>query len=166
MDSPAARSAFDRLFASFYNLTKLLQRGIDSISRLHSQRNPDKLISKGMSIGDNQWLVWLDLTTHWRKMYNDPSLPQRLCVRLIRLELLRKGKPRLIWLVTTLLDAHSHSRQEIEDLYRGRWKIETRIGELKTTLKMNVLRSKGAKAVSYDVAATILAYIRRPSAML
>ena len=149
---------FDRQFSSFYNLTKLLQRGVDSISRLHHHRDPCKLISQGRAIGHNQWLVWLDLVPHRRRKYNDPSLPQRVCVRLIRLELLRKGKPTQIWLVTTLLDAHCHSGQEIEELYRSRWEIETRIGELKTTLKMNVLRSKGAQAVCHDVAATILAY--------
>ncbi len=149
---------FDRQFSSFYNLAKLLQRGIDSISRLHHQRDPNKLISKGTPIGHNQWIVRLDLMPHRRKKYNDPSLPQRLCVRLIRLELPRKGKPKQLWLVTTLLDARRHRRQEIGELYRGRWNVETRIGELKTTLKMNVLRSKSAHGVCYEVAATILAF--------
>jgi hypothetical protein len=149
---------FDRNFSSFYNMAKLLQRGIDSVSRLHHQRDPDKLVSQGTPIGDNQWIVRLYLTPHRRRKYNDPSLPQYLCVRLIRLEFLRKGKPKLIWLVTTLLDKRCHSRQEIEELYHSRWEIETRIGELKTTLKMNVLRSKGVQAVHYDVAATVLAY--------
>ena len=149
---------FDRQFSSFYNLAKLLQRGIDSISRLHHQRDPNKLISKGTPIGHNQWSVWLDLMPHRRKRYNDLSLPQRLRVRLIRLELPRKGKPKQLWLVTTLLDARSHRRQAIGELYRGRWDVETRIGELKTTLEMNVLRSKSAHGVCYDVAATILAF--------
>lgn len=44
------------------------------------------------------------------------------------------------------------------ELYRRRWGIETRIADLKTTLQMNVLRSKGVLAVRYYVAATILAY--------
>ena len=149
---------FDRQFSSFYNLAKLLQRGIDSISRLHHHRDPNKLISQGTPLGDNQWIVWLDLMPHRRKKYNDPSLPQRLCVRLIRMEFLRKGKPKQIWLVTTLLDDRCHSGKEIGELYRGRWDVETRIGELKTTLKMNVLRSKSTRGVCYDVAATILAY--------
>ena len=111
-----------------------------------------------MRIGNNEWMVSLDLTPHRRKKYNDPSLPQHLCVRLIRQKFLRKGKSKQIWLVTTLLDARCHSEQEIGDLYHSRWEIETRISELKTTLKMNVLRSKGDRAVRYDVAATILAY--------
>ncbi len=149
---------FDRNFSSFYNLSKLLQRGIDSISRLYHQRDPNKLISQGTALGDDQWLVWLDLVPHRRKKYDDPSLPQRLCVRLIRLNSVRKRRSKQIWLVTTLLDAHCYGKQEIENLYRSRWEVETRIGELKTTLRMNVLRSKGVQAICYDVAATILAY--------
>jgi hypothetical protein len=149
---------FDRNFSSFYNLSKLFQHGVDSISRLYHQRDPNKLISNGTRIGNNEWMVSLDLTPHRRKKYNDPSLPQHLCVRLIRQKFFHKGKPKQIWLVTTLLDARRYDKQEIADLYRRRWEVETRIDELKTTLKMNVLRSKGAQAVGYDVAATILAY--------
>lgn len=60
--------------------------------------------------------------------------------------------------MTTLLDARRHRIQKIGEIYHSRWEIETRIGELKSKLKMNVLRSKTAQAVCYDVAATILAY--------
>ena len=60
--------------------------------------------------------------------------------------------------MTTLLDAHRHRRRDIVKLYRDRWGIETRIRELKTTLQMNVLRSKGFKAVRCEAAATVLAY--------
>ncbi len=60
--------------------------------------------------------------------------------------------------MTTLLDARRHRRSDIVELYRDRWGIETRMRELKTTLQMNVLRSKGSKAVRYEVAATVLAY--------
>lgn len=102
--------------------------------------------------------VRLDLRPHRRKKYDAPTLPQRLGVRLIRLKFFRNGNPKRIWLVTTLLDARRHSARQIGKLYRRRWEIETRISELKTTLKMNVLRSKGVLAVRYDVAATILAY--------
>ena len=149
---------FDKQLSSFYNLAKLQQRGIDVIAPLHHQRDPNKLISHGTSLGPNQWRVWLDLVPHRRRKYQDPSLPQRLCVRLIRVKFFHNGKHRVIWLVTTLLDARRHRQRDIVKLYRDRWGIETRIGELKTTLQMKVLRSKGSKAVRYEVAASILAY--------
>ena len=149
---------FDNQLSSFYNLASFQQRGIDVVAPLHHQRDPNKLISQGKPLGANEWIVWLDLRPQRRRKYADPSLPQRLCVRLIRLEILRRNKPKTIWLVTTLLDAHHHSPDDISKLYCLRWGIETRIGELKTTLKMNVLRDKGTQAVRYEVAASILAY--------
>ena len=107
---------------------------------------------QGKPIGRNEWMVWLDLQTHRRKKHDDPTLPQRLGVRLIRPKFFRNGKPELIWLVTTLLDARRYSKKVIGEIYRRRWGIETRIADLKTTLQMGVL------AARYDVAATILVY--------
>lgn len=148
----------DRKFCSFYNLAKLPQRGVDMLCPLHQRRDPHKLIATGTPIGPNEWLVWLDLAPQLRKRYQDPSLPQQLCVRLIRARFVRRGKPKTIWLVTTLTDSQRYSRRSLLKLYRRRWGVETRIGSLKTTLEMNVLPSKTAKGVRYDVAATILAH--------
>jgi len=149
---------WDRYFCSFYNLAKCRQRRVDVISCLHQRRDARDLIADGKSIGKNEWLVWLDLAPQLRKKYDDPSLPQRLCVRLIRVVFNRKGKRRQIWLVTTLLDPKRYTRNSIVKLYRRRWGIETRIGSLKTTLEMNVLRSHSPQAVRSEVAATVLAH--------
>jgi hypothetical protein len=149
---------FDNQLSTFYNLAKLQQRGIDVVAPLHHHRDPHKLISQGKPLGPDEWLVAFELWPHRRKQYDDPSLPRRLPVRLIRVEIVVHDEPTVIWLVTTLLDARRHRREEIVDLYRQRWGIETRIGELKTSLRMNVLRGKGVRAVRYEVAATILAY--------
>jgi len=43
-------------------------------------------------------------------------------------------------------------------LYRSRWGIEPRIGSLKTTLQMSVLRSKSPGAIRREVAATVLGH--------
>jgi len=55
-------------------------------------------------------------------------------------------------------DYPAGSRLSIIRLYRDRWGIETRIGSLKTTLQMNVLRSKTLIGARREVAATILAH--------
>jgi hypothetical protein len=148
----------DRKFGSFHNLAKLSQRRIDVICPLHQRRHPHKLIAGGTPIGPNQWRVHLDLAPQLRKRYDDPTLPQRLDVRLIRVRFVRNHKRKTLWLVTTLLDPLRHPRADLVRLYRRRWGIETRIGSLKTTLEMNVLPSHTPKAVRYDVAATMLAH--------
>ncbi len=148
----------DRKFSSFYILAKLRHRRIDMIVPLYQRRDPGKLISRGKAIGTDQWIVTLDLSKQLRKRYNDPTLPKTLKVRLIRVRY-RSGKTKkTLWLVTTLLDAQRYRRRDIVALYRKRWGIETRIGSLKTTLEMGILRSKGTAAVRLEVAATVLAH--------
>jgi len=145
----------DEYFGSFYNLAKLRQRDVGLVCQLHHRRDVDKLIAKGREIGAGEWIVPFDLSAQQRKGYDDPAVPQRLRVRLIRVPL---GKKKTLWLVTTLLDRKHYSRLSIIRLYRDRWGIETRIGSLKTTLQMNVLRSKTLIGARREVAATILAH--------
>ena len=148
----------DRKFCSFYNLAKLRQRQIGVVTPLHQGRDPWKLIRQGQAIGKNQWLVQLNLQPHTRKRYDDPSLPKVLLVRLIRVPFRRGRKRKTLWLVTTLMDSVKYPREEVAQLYRERWPIEPRIGSLKTTLKMNVLRSKSPQAARREVAAIILGH--------
>ena len=147
----------DRKFCTFYSMAKLRQRRIAVVTPLHQGRDPQKLIQQGRSLGKNQWLVPLDLRPGLRKAYDDPTLPQTLFVRLIRVRALRGRKTKL-WLVTTLTDPARYPLHEVTDLYRTRWQIEPRIGSLKTTLAMNVLRSKSPRAARREVAAIILGH--------
>jgi hypothetical protein len=148
----------DRKFCSFYNLAELRQRRVDVITPLHQCRDPHRLIAQGCPLGPEEWLVPLDLATALRRRYNDPTLPKVLWVRLIRGTYRRGTKTKILWLVTTLLDTHRYLREEIAQLYRRRWGIETRIGSLKTTLEMNVLRGKIPQAVRREVASIILGH--------
>src|SRR4030043_16535 len=95
---------FDKKFCSFYNLAKLQQRHISVVTPLHQKRKPYELIKSGKRIGNDQWIVFLQLAPQLRKRYNDKSLPLYLPVRLIRVKFRHNGKFRQMWLVTTLLD--------------------------------------------------------------
>jgi hypothetical protein len=148
----------DRKFCSFYNLAKLQQRAIDVVMPLHQRRDPRKLIRNGRKIGRDDWIVPLDLAPSLRKKYDDPSLPKTLHVRLIRV---RKPRPRRgedLWLVSTLLDRRRYRRKSVAKLYRARWPIETRIGSVKTTLELAVLRSKTERNIRREVACVLLAH--------
>jgi len=148
----------DRHYSSFYNLAKLRQRGIAVLSRLHQRRDPQRLMARGRKVGPNEWMVPLELAPQLRRRYNDPRLPQRTHVRLIRVTYRRHGIRRTLWLVTTLLDAQRYPRRELVGLYRRRWGIETRIGSVKTSLEMAVLRSKSEANIRKEVAAILLAH--------
>jgi len=148
----------DRKFCSFYNLAKLRQRRIGVVTPLHQGRDPQKLIRQGQPLGPNQWLVSLGLQSHLRKRYDDPSLPKVLFVRLIRVRFRRGRKLKTLWLATTLMDPVKYPVDELAELYRTRWQIEPRIGSLKTTLEMSVLRSKSSQAARREVAAIVLGH--------
>ena len=148
----------DRKFCSFYNLAKLRQRRIGVVTPLHQRRDPWRLIRLGRPLGKDEWLVPLNLAPQLRRRYHDASLPKRLWVRLIRVRFWRGQRRHTLWLVTTLIGPRKYPRAEVAELYRTRWGIETRIGSLKTTLEMNVLRSKSPAAVRREVASIILGH--------
>jgi len=148
----------DKKFSSFRTLAKLRDRRIGVVTLLHQQRSPYKLIRQGRKLGHNQWIVHLDLCPALRKKYNDPTLPQRLAVRLIRVRFRRGDRRHTLWLVTTLMDPTLYPSRQIAAAYRCRWGIEGRIGSLKTTLEMNVLRSKKTGSVHREVASIILGH--------
>ena len=148
----------DRKFGSFYTLSKLRQRRIGVVTLLHQRRNPHALIRDGRPIGPNEWIVPLRLSPQLRRKYADPSLPKVLWVRLIRATFRRGRKLKTLWVVTTLMDPITYPRRDIVAAYRRRWGIEPRIGSLKTTLEMDVLRSKSPGAVRREVASIILGH--------
>ncbi|MGB2823882.1 MAG: IS4 family transposase [Phycisphaerae bacterium] len=149
---------FDRHFSSFYNLAKLRHRHIGVLCPLHQRRDPQKLIAEGRKIGKDEWIVPLKLAPQLRKEYDDPSLPEVLWVRLIRVPWRRGEKRKRLWLVSTLMDPVRYPRKELIRLYRQRWGIETRIGSIKVTLELTVLRSKRAANVRREVAAAIVGH--------
>lgn len=148
----------DRKFSSFYNLAKLPQRRIDVVTRLHQRRDPHRLITEGVRIGPNEWIVPLKLAPQLRRKYDDPSLPQIVRVRLIRTAYHKGGKRHTLWLVTTLLDPDRYPRSKVVALYRRRWGIETRIASVKVTLELTVLRSKTVPNVHAEVEAALLGH--------
>ena len=148
----------DRKFCNFYDLAKLRQRGIAMVTRLHQRRDPAKLIVAGRNIGPAQWRVPLKLAPQLRRQYDDPTLPQTLWVRLIRVAYRQRRQHKTMWLVTTLMDPQQYLRPHIIRLYRDRWGIETRIDMIKTTLAAKVLRSTTADGVRKELAGRLLAY--------
>lgn len=148
----------DKKFSSFYTLAKLRQRRIGVITLLHQRRNPHKLIRQGRALGPNEWIVHLDLAAQLRKKYGDPTLPSRLPVRLIRVRFRRGRQRHTLWVVTTLMNPLLYPRRQVVPGYRWRWDIEPRIGSLKTTLEMNVLRSQKPGSLRREVASIILGH--------
>lgn len=83
----------------------------------------------------------------WRA---DRTLPERVAVRI-------RGRRKVIWLATSLLDAQRYPAQEVVALYARRWRMETLFREMKTALGADALRSKVPAGVRKELAARVRA---------
>jgi Transposase DDE domain len=137
----------DRAFCSYGFISLLLAKGVHSVMRLHQARHKALNWSKGKYIDQNSRLVT------WKKgsrpskspMTQEQwdSFPEELSIRYIRTTgRSRDGKPRKLYIATTLTDAELYDTGEIALLYAERWKIEVKFRDIKTTLKLEQLRVK------------------------
>ena len=65
---------------------------------------------------------------------------------------------REVTLVTTLVDAELYPLEVLAELYRRRWEVEGHLKNLKTTMKMEVLRCETVAGVSKELLMFALVY--------
>jgi hypothetical protein len=150
----------DRGFGDYPSAAGLQVRGIDLVARMHQSRKVD--FRKGQSLGPQDGLFVWKKSVHpsayiskraWRK------LPDTLTVRLVRFKVSKPGfRPEKITLVTTLLDAKVYTAQALAQLFLRRWRLELCLDDLKTTLRMEHLRTQSPDMVHRELAAFLLAH--------
>ena len=150
----------DRLMCAWPEILLLKQRGVDYVCRLNSaNRKAD--FRKGKRLGKGDHIV------KWRKPTNTRSMPWRifktlpefLTVRECQISVAQPGfRSKQIIIVTTLLDAEKHSKEELAKIFRARWNAELDFRSLKQTLPMDILRCKTPELVRKEIWTHILAY--------
>ena len=71
----------------------------------------------------------------------------------------RKGfRVKQVTLLTTLLAADVFTLEELADLYRRRWEIETNFGHIKTTMKMDILKCETVDGVLRELHVFAIVY--------
>ena len=150
----------DRGFCSFFSLSSLQERGVDCLMRLHQRRRVD--FRGGKRLGPE------DIVLNWTKPAQRPetlsaqefsALPDSLTVRQIRLHPNIKGfRVRTIVLVTTLLDPIAFPAQALGELYFQRWSVELHFREIKTLLRLDILRCLSPQMVHKELLLHMIAY--------
>jgi len=150
----------DRGFCSYGAMAALLERGVDTVIRLHQMRKVD--LRRGRRLGPGDQLVV------WSKPVQPPLhvtpaqwelLPQKLAVRLIRVVVETPGfRTRSVLIATTLLDAGLYPAEAIRDLYARRWTIELHFAQIKTTLQLDVLRCQSPDMIRKELQIHLIAY--------
>jgi hypothetical protein len=149
----------DRVFASFFGILGLSERGLDGLFRMHQRRKYDFRRGRRLGVEDHvvSWTKpdrpdWMDEVTY-------RLLPGELRVRELRFKVARPGfRVDELVLVTTMVDAGSYSKEELADLFLARWNIELDFRSIKCALKMDVLRCQSPEMVEKEIWMHLLAY--------
>lgn len=152
----------DRLYSSFEIITRLKVKGIEYIGRHHHARKID--FRRGKKISKNQRIVsWskppIQQSSSCVSKEEWEALPASIEMRLIRTKGPdRNGKLRTLYVVTTLLDQIKYPAEEVSSLYAHRWEIEVRFRDIKTTMGMELLRTKAPEMVEKEILMYMIAY--------
>jgi hypothetical protein len=150
----------DRGFCSYAAMAALVVRDIDTVVRLHQKRGAD--LRRGQRLGSHDRLLV------WAKPPDCPDtmsaeefalLPAQLSVRLIRTIITAKGfRTRAVTIATTLLDPMLYPADTLRELYARRWNIEFHFAQIKTTLKMDVLRCQTPVMIEKELEIHLVCY--------
>ena len=152
----------DKGFCSYYDLSNLKERGVDSVITL-ARRWPVNEAASSKVLGPE------DLLIHWNKPVKSPAssysqqewevLPERLVLRQIKVTVRHPGfRVTSFYLITTLLDAEAYPAHELADLYFQRWDVELFFRDIKTTMGMDILRCKTPDMVRKEILMHLIVY--------
>jgi len=172
----------DRAFCSFAHLALCGQRGLFGLFRGHQRLifdfrcarpyAPAEMSSRAAKgLPRSKWLRRLgkdDQLVEYYKPKECPvwltaeqyaAMPASLVVRELRYRIGVPGRrTKEVTLVTTLLSRRRYSRRALALLYGLRWRIETNLKHLKTTLKMDVLHCQTFVGVMKELTMFVTAY--------
>lgn len=152
----------DAGFCAYALMAELKAGGVDSVLRLHQARSKDMRLGRKLGKDDRlqTWSKPVCRPKHspWKKRAWN-KLPAKLEVRVVRVVLEKKGfRTRRLWVATTLTDALRHPADKIAELYFRRWSIELFYRDIKTTMGMEVMRTKSPEMIEKELHMHALAY--------
>jgi len=144
----------DRHFAAAHFYVRYQSMGLEFLTRAHQCLKISR-VKRRFCYSANDFIGRLNINKNYRRQ--DPSLPASMDVRFIKARLRIRGKYRVVWFVTSLMDAKRYPARQIVDLYARRWRIETLFRELKIDLSADVLRSQRPDGVRKEIIARLTA---------
>jgi hypothetical protein len=169
----------DRGLSSFTHLALISQRKLHAVFRCHQRQivsfrpgRKHKTTPNGpKGFPTSRWLKRLGkhdqlveyvkpkIKPDWMNQDDFDALPKRLVVRELRFTIKEPSyRTKSVTVVTTLLDPIRYPARDIAGLYRHRWRIETNLRHLKTTMKMEVLHCHTVEGVLKELAMYALVY--------
>lgn len=143
----------DRAFCSYADFFWIINRGCDAVFRKNDGRRLNLETVKIVNCQD-RIVIWHKPKSCPRTLTYDEfnSLPESLTVREISYSVNVPGfRSQQVSLITTLFDTETFSTLALIQLYNQRWHVEVDLKHLKTTLGMDILRSKTPSMVRKEL---------------
>jgi hypothetical protein len=140
----------DRGFSAYAVYVFFQLKGVAAVFRLQTGPkvgNPKRSRRQKLKrLGKDDWLILWKIPygkPNWLNTKEWQAMPVNITLRRIRFSAKARGfREQSFTLVTTLLDEEKYPAESIIALYARRWKVEGLIRQLKTVMKMEVLRCK------------------------
>mgnify|MGYP001562279205 CR=1 FL=1 len=150
----------DALYNAYISMAYSLLHGIDAVARMDRPRIID--FRQGEKLGPDERLITWNKPKHKSHYLTNRMwriIPETLQLRLVRVRLCRPGwRPLVLYVVTTLLDNTTYPAEWIAALYMRRWRLELYFRDLKTSLGMEILRTKSPAMAEKEMLMFLIAH--------
>jgi hypothetical protein len=149
--APGDVALADSFYCNYFTIAMLQAAGVDVLCEQNCARVTD--FRRGQALGQRDHLVrWPKplARPQWMTAQQYDAFPAGLTVREVKVD----GQV----LVTTMLNHHKVRKIELSRLYGRRWHVELDLRNLKTTLRMEVLRCLTPQMVEKELWVYLLAY--------
>ncbi len=149
----------DRGFCSYWAAAELISRGIDFVMRNHQKRKSDFRRGTRLGQGDHRITWERPQRPAWMSKAQYDAMPRELVLRETRLKPVRKGfRTKEIIVVTSFLSPDDKSAEELGDYFLRRWQVELYFDDIKTSMGMDVLRTKSPALICRELLMHMIAY--------
>jgi len=153
---PGDLVVFDRYYAGFFTLARLIVNGIDTVTRQHHLRKAT--LVKRLGKNDHLFKVKKPQKPKDMSVKEYDSFPEKILLRRIKIVIQQPGfRVKKMELITSLID-ETFLTTDVAELYRYRWFVEVDIRSIKSAMGMDILRCKTAEMVRKEIFANFLAY--------
>jgi len=142
----------DAFYATYFFIAQMIPHGVDQVMEQQGARRRSTDLRRGKRLGERDHLIHINkpvIKPSWMSNKAYQEAPKNIRVR----ECHTGGRI----LVSTLCDRSIH-KAELGELYQQRWHVELDIGQIKETMRMNILSCRSPKMVTKEIWTTLLAY--------
>lgn len=149
----------DSYYCTYWLLAMCRARGVEVVMKNHHKREDHPADAQPICKGERKVVWTLPKRPDWMSPEEYATMPQRIDVRLVDVQVDQPGfRTKQFTVATTIIEHRVYTAQWIASVYRSRWLVELDIRSIKCSLGMEILRAKTPPMVRAELWSCLLAY--------